>query len=52
MKQQDEIIVTDLSETDKSFIPHKDYKVMIIRAITGLEKEEVENVKKSTEHVI
>ena len=38
MKGQDNTTTRDLSETDLSYMPDKEFKVMIIKILTGLEK--------------
>ena len=39
MKEQDKTTARDLSETDINNMPHRDFKVMIIKTLTGHEKE-------------
>jgi len=38
VKKQNKAMARDLSETDISYIPDREFKVMIIRILTGLEK--------------
>ena len=38
MKEQDKTLAIDLRETDVSIIPGREFKVMIIGILTGLEK--------------
>ena len=46
MKGQDNTTTRDLSETDLSYMPDKEFKVMIIKILTGLEKR-VEDISKT-----
>ena len=51
MKEQDKTIAKDLSETDKSNIPDREFnafffKVMIIKILTGFEKK-VEDISET-----
>ena len=38
MKEQDKAIARDLSKTDGSNMPYREFKVMIIKIPTGLQK--------------
>ena len=38
MKEQDKTIARDLSETDTSHMPDREFKLIITRILTGLEK--------------
>ena len=38
MKEQDKVMARDLSKRDKSNISNREFKAMIIRLLTGLEK--------------
>ena len=38
MKKQDKAMARDLSKTDISYIPDGEFKAIIIRTFTGLEK--------------
>ena len=39
IKEQDQTITRDQSEKDISNVPDRDFKVMIIKILTGLEKK-------------
>ena len=49
MKEQDKTIVRDLSETDTSNIPNREFKIMIIRYSLDLRKEWKTSVRPLTQ---
>ena len=46
IKEQDQTITRDQSEKDISNVPDRDFKVMIIKILTGLEKR-VEDISET-----
>ena len=46
IKEQDQTITRDQSEKDISNVPDRDFKVMIIKILTGLEKR-VEDINEN-----
>ena len=45
MKQQDKVTASDLSETDISNMPDREFKATIIRIVTGIQ-ERMEGIRK------
>jgi len=39
MKEQDKVTVQELNETEISNMPHKEFKVIVIKIVPGLRKE-------------
>ena len=51
IKEQDKITVRDLSEREVSYMPDPEFKVMIIKRHTGLQKK-VDDISETLEKVI
>ena len=49
MKEQDKATARDLTETDISNMPDREFKTMIIEILTGLEKEGRTSVRPLTQ---
>ena len=48
IKEQDKITVKELNEIEINSVSNKEFKVMVIKILNGLEKERMNSVRTST----